>query len=49
MTHQALNSGHSVTKSSLKLVRHVLDRRLLDVYKNLEINKGDNDRGSVKE
>lgn len=37
-----VNSGRSVDKNSVKIVRHVTDSILLDVYERLEIIKGNN-------
>lgn len=37
VAQHALNSGHSVKKSSFKLFRHVIDNRLLAVYESLQI------------
>lgn len=51
MVHLIFNSEHSVDNSSLKLVRHVIDRRKLDDNESLEIIEEDtsmnNDEGPI--
>lgn len=47
MAHYVLNSGNSVQKSLLKLVRYVMERRLLDAYESVEILTGDKLMNSV--
>lgn len=36
VTHHVFNSGHSVVKSSLKIVGPERDKRLLDTYESLD-------------
>lgn len=42
VAHRVLKSGYSLDKSSLKLFRHVTERRLLNAYKSPEIIDEDN-------
>lgn len=42
MAHIVLHSGHSIDKSSLKRIRHVIYRRLLNAHETLEVIEGDN-------
>lgn len=42
MTHHILNTGYSVDKRSLKLIRNALDRKLLGPFESLETIEGDN-------
>lgn len=38
----AYHVSNSINKSSLNLIRYVIDMRILAAYKNLEIQRGDN-------
>lgn len=42
VAHQVLKTGYSVDKSSFKLIRHMIDIRLLNAYEILDEIEGDN-------
>lgn len=42
MTYRVLHSGHFLNKRSFKLIRHVIDRKLLTAHESLGIIKINN-------